>query len=179
MFHTLGGPLGRARGGLALAAIVTALGCAVLVGCAQQSPTTAGAPPPPPAVTSPAPATPSAEVCTAAAEFQSAANAIVPLDATEVGTDGVKAALQNLETTARGLAAAAQQQYGPQVDALNEALAALQTTISGLSDQNSLSAKLGALASSVAAVESAAKPIVDSLRAGCPSLPPAQLPPTS
>ena len=121
----------------------------------------------------------SAELCSAAAEYQTAANAIVALDATQVGTDGVKKALQDLETAANNLQDAAQDQFGPEVAELEKAVASLRGTIAGLSDQESLSTNLGKIAASVAVVEQAAKPIMDSVRTGCPSIPPAETPPTS
>jgi hypothetical protein len=166
---------------LARLAVVAVFGFAVIAGCGG-----GGTSAPPAAVTptasTPAPSTSttySAALCSAAAEFQTAANAIVPLDATKVGTEGVKTALQNLETAARNLATAAKDQFGPQVDALEQSLASLRTTISGLSDQTSLSAKLGAVTASVSGVEQAAKPIMDSVRAGCASVPPVETPPAS
>jgi hypothetical protein len=86
--------------------VAAALGCLVLAGCTSQSPPP---PPPPPAPTvAPTSATYSAELCSAAAEYQTAANALVQLDAKQVGTDGVKAALQDLQTATSNLAAAAQ-----------------------------------------------------------------------
>jgi hypothetical protein len=167
------GPRSLMLAGWATAAVLT---CVAVVGCAP-----GGAPPPaaPPATT-PAtaapPATYSASLCAAAAQFQTAANAIVQLDATKVGTEGVKSALQNLGSAGRNLANEAKQQFGPQVDSLNQAIETLQVTTAGLSDQNSLSAKLGALTASVSGVEQAAKPIMDSIRAGCPSVPPVATP---
>jgi hypothetical protein len=155
--------------------LAAALGCLLLAGCASQSP-----PPPPPPVSTPAPPTPatfSAQLCAAAADYQRAANAIVTLDATKVGTEGVKKALQDLGTAANNLVAAAQQQFGPQVAELERAIASLKGTIAGLTDQDSLSTNLGKIAASVSVVEQAAKPIVDSVRSGCPSVPPVQTPP--
>ena len=107
-----------------------------------------------------------------------------------MGTDGVKAAarrrksatgsaLQDLQTAAQNLTTAAKQQFGPQVAELEKAIASLRATLAGLSGQDSLSTNLGKIAASVGAVEQAAKPIVDSVRAGCPSVPPAELPPAS
>ena len=157
--------------------VAAALGCLVLAGCASES----SAPPPP----SPAPtvvptsATYSAQLCSAAAEFQTAANAIVTLDATKVGADGVKKALQDLETAASNLWAAAQDQFGPQGAELERAVATLKGTIAGLSDQDSVSTNLGKIAASVGVVEQAAKPIMDSVRTGCPSVPPVETPPAS
>jgi hypothetical protein len=55
----------------------------------------------------------------------------------------------------------------------------LKGTIAGLTDQDSLSANLGKIAASVGVVEQAAKPIVDSVRTGCPSVPPVETPPAS
>ena len=153
--------------------VMAALACLVLAGCTSQPP-----PPPPPTVV-PTSATYSAELCSAAAEFQTAANAIVTLDATKVGADGVKEALQNLDTAANNLWAAAQDQFGPQGAELQRAVASLKGTIAGLTDQDSLSTNLGKIAASVAGVEQAAKPIMDSVRTGCPSVPPAEIPPAS
>jgi hypothetical protein len=125
------------------------------------------------------PATYSAQICSAAAEFQTAANAIVTLDATAVGVDGVKKALQDLQTAASSLQTAAQEQFGPQGAELERAIASLRGTIAGLTSQDSLSTNLGKIAASVAGVEQAAKPIVDSVRTGCPSVPSAEAPPAS
>jgi len=170
------GRAGR-RSTRALRIVAATLGCLVLAGCASES----SAPPPPPPTTMAAPtsATYSAQLCSAAAEFQTAANAIVTLDATKVGSDGVKKALQNLDTAANNLWAAAQDQFGPQGAELERAVASLKGTIAGLTDQDSLSTNLGKIAASVAGVEEAAKPIMDSVRTGCPSVPPVEIPPTS
>jgi hypothetical protein len=157
--------------------VAAALGCLVLAGCASQS-----SAPPAPTVSTPIPptsATYSAELCSAAAEYQTAANALVQLDAKQVGADGVKAALQDLQTATSNLAAAAQDQFDPQVAELEKAVASLRGTIAGLSDQDSLSTNLGKIAASVGVVEQAAKPIVDSVRTGCPSVPPVETPPAS
>lgn len=158
-------------------AVTGVLGLAVVAGCSAPPaapPTTAPAPP----ATS-APATYSPELCTAAAQFQTAANAIIQLDATKVGAEGVKAGLQALADAGRNLITAAGSQFGPQVDALGQALASLQATIASIGDQTTLSAELGALTASVAQVETAAAPIIDSVRTGCSDVPPVQAPPTS
>jgi hypothetical protein len=117
-----------------------------------------------------------AALCAAATDFQTAANELVDLNAVAVGVDGVKAALENLRTAATDLANAAKAEFAPQVDALGQAVDSLRTTIGGLQDQAGLSAKLGAIATSVSGVERAAAPIVESARARCPSVPPAVLP---
>jgi hypothetical protein len=156
------------------------LGTALVLGLAG-----AGCAPGP--VTTPAPTVPStaaaptspstnAALCAAATAFQAAANELVGLNAAAVGTDGVKAALQKLGTAASGLADAAQATYAPQVAALRQSITALGNTVAGLQNQTDLSAKLGAIATSISAVERAAAPIVDSARTGCPSVPTASLP---
>ena len=162
--------------------VAVALGCLVLAGCASQSATAPSPAPPPPTQTALAPptsATYSAELCSAAAEYQTAANGIVHLDASKVGTDGVKAALQDLEAAANKLIASAQEQFGPQIAELERAVASLKGTIAGLTDQDSVSTNLGKITASVSAVEQAAKPIVDSVRTGCASVPPAETPAAS
>ena len=159
--------------------VAAALGCLVLAGCSSASSPPPPPPPPPAPTVVPTSATYSAELCSAAAEFQTAANAIVALDATAVGVDGVKRALQDLETAAINLTAAAQEQFGPQGGEIERAVASLRGTIAQLSDQDSLSTNLGKIAASVGGVEQAAKPIVDSVRTGCPSVPTVETPPTS
>jgi hypothetical protein len=155
--------------------VAAALACLVLAGCTSES----SAPPPPAPTAVPTPAAYSAQLCSAAAEFQTAANAIVTLDATKVGSDGVKKSLQDLETAASNLWAAAQDQFGPQGAELQRAIASLKGTIAGLTNQDSLSTNLGKIAASVAGVEQAAKPIMDSVRTGCPSVPPVETPPAA
>ena len=165
----------RAAAGLITAALLATTGA----GC--------GGSPAPPTPTAPAPATPTAPapttpstrtaLCAAATEFRTAANQLVGLDVVAGGLDGVRAALQNLATAASNLADAAKAEFGPQADALGEAVTALRTTIDGLQDQTDLSSKLGAIATSISGVERTAAPIVDSARADCPSIPSASLSP--
>jgi hypothetical protein len=121
----------------------------------------------------------SAALCSAAADFRSATDAIGNLDANQVGVDGVRAALQNLETAGRNLVTAAGAQFRPDVENLTTALGSLRNTITSLRDQNSLSSRLGALAASVSEVEVAAVPIVESVQAGCPSVPSTESTPPS
>jgi hypothetical protein len=80
-------------------------GLTAIVGCSggasgpAASPATVSATTPPTA-SSAAPT--SAALCSAAAQFRAAAVAIGDVDAAEVGVDGVKAALQNLQSAGRG-----------------------------------------------------------------------------
>jgi hypothetical protein len=60
---------------------------------------------------------------------------------------------------------------------LKMAVASLRGTIAGLTDQDSLSTNLGKIAASVGVVEQAGQPIVESVRTGCPSVPPVEAPP--
>ena len=161
------------------AAVASLLGVAVVGGCSAPSTPPSTPPPPAAAPAAAAPGTYSPELCSAAAQFQTAGNAVSQLDATKIGTGGVKDALQNLADAGRALVTTAEAQFGPQVAELKQSVASLQNTIAGIGDQDNLSAKLGALTASVAQVEAAAKPIVDSVRTGCPGIPPVQTPPTS
>src|SRR3954453_3846427 len=108
--------------------VAAALGGLVLAGCTSQG----SAPPQQPTVAPTTAAAYSAELCSTAAEFQTAANAIVTLDATQVGVAGVKKALQDLETAGSNLITAAQGQFSPQVAELEKAIASLKGTIAGL-----------------------------------------------
>src|SRR5689334_17974790 len=156
--------------------VTVAVACLVLAGCANQTPASSPPTSSPSILATTSPSSLSPELCSAALEYQNAANAIVNIDAAKVGTAGVKTALQNLQTAASDLAAAAKEQFAPQVAELERAVASLQGTIAGLSSQDSVSTNLGKIAASVAAVEQAAQPIVDSVRGGCPAVPSAELP---
>ena len=114
-------------------------------------------------------ASPSAALCSAAAEFNAAVAAIGNIDAAKVGIDGVKAALQNLQSAGRDLAGAAQAQFDEGTADHSARITAGHPRL--VTDQTSLSTKLGALAASVAAVQQAATPILNSARAGCPPTP--------
>ena len=170
------GSEGRGRASRPFRLMAAAVGCLVLAGCVDQA---AVPSPPPPSVTAsaaPPSATLSSELCLAAAAYRNAANALVHLDAAQVGVAGVKTALQNLQTAASDLADAAKEQFAPQAAELERAVASLRGTIAGLSSQDSLSTNLGKIAASVGAVEQAAQPIMDSVRAGCPAVPSAEYP---
>jgi hypothetical protein len=168
---TAGAPVGRrAAAGLIMAALCTLCGA----GCAESA-----VPAAPPTPTAPTTVTTAAALCAAAADFRTAANQLAELDATAVGLNGVKAALQNLGVAGSELADAAAAEFDPQVDELNQAIAALGNTIAGLDNQADLSSKLGAIATSVSGVEQAAAPIMDSAQAGCPSLPASSAPPAA
>jgi hypothetical protein len=168
---------GRGTAALLRAVAVSLIGLALAVGCSDQPVAPPAASPAPPAP--PAPTTYSPELCTAATQFQTAANALAQLDGTKVGTDGVKAALQDLADAGRNLAVEARAQFAPPVAALEQALPVLQTTIAQIGDQTNLSARLGAITTSVAQVEVAAAPIVESVRTGCTGVPPVVIAPTS
>jgi hypothetical protein len=165
------------RGARAARLSAAALGCLVLAGCGGGASTTA----PPAASSAAGPAKYSVQLCSEAAEYQTSANAIATLDASKAGTDGVKTALEDLQTATNNLiaVAAAENQFGPQVAGLEGASASLNTTLAGLDGQEDVSTNLGRITASVSAVEQAAKPIVDNVRPGCPSVPPAVIPPTS
>jgi hypothetical protein len=166
------------RGAAPVARLAAAgiLALTAVAGCAGGGSPTPGAPASADATSVVVSATNSPALCAAASEFQTAANAIVHLNASAVGVDGVKAALQQLRTAGANLATAAKDQLAPQVDNLPQALNGLQTTVAGLTDQSSPSSKLGAIAASVGAVEQAAKPILDSVAPTCPSIPTAEPP---
>jgi hypothetical protein len=156
--------------------IAAGLGCLVLSACASQS-TTA----PPASTASTASPGYSVQLCSEAVTYQTAANDVLTLDVSKAGTEGVKQALLDLQTATNNLVAVAanEKQFGAQLPALDKASTSLDTTVEGLGSQADPSASLGEITSSVSAVDQAAKPIMDSLRAGCPSVPPAETPPAS
>jgi hypothetical protein len=158
--------------------VVAAVGCLVFPGCAGQS---SNSPAATPTASGPASTTYSVQLCSEAAEYQMAANTMATIDASTAGSDAVEKAVLDLQTATDNLiaVAAAENQFGPQLAELEKASTSLDATIEGLPSQDSVSANLGEIMPSVTAVEQAAKPIMDSLRPGCPPVPPAVTPPTS
>jgi hypothetical protein len=110
-----------------------------------------------------------------------AANTMVTIDASTAGSDAVEKAVLDLQTATDNLiaVAAAENQFSPQLAELEKASTSLDATLEGLPSQDAVSANLGEITPSVTAVEQAAKPIMNSLQSGCPSVPPAVSPPTS
>jgi hypothetical protein len=161
--------------------VVAALGCLVFPGCAGQSSNSPAATPTASGPASTASATYSVQLCSEAAEYQMAANTMATIDATTAGSDAVEKAVLDLQTATDNLiaVAAAENQFGPQLAELEKASTSLDATIEGLPSQDNVPTNLGEITPSVTAVEQAAKPIINSLQSGCPSVPPAVTPPTS
>ena len=116
-------PCRRPSAQVARLAAASIVGLTSIVGCSGGAfglpPTAAPIPAP---MTSSVVASPSAALCSAAAEFNAAVAAIGNIDAAKVGIDGAKPALQNLQSAGRDLACAAQAQFGPEVDSLTTAV---------------------------------------------------------
>jgi hypothetical protein len=154
-------------------------GCAsVRQAAAPAAPTTAAGARHParpgPAAPAPNPARPvpvSTAVCRSAAEVQTSLNGVAQLDTAQAGGGRGRAALRHLESSATGLADAAQTRFGPEVTALRQTVGRLRGVVDGLARQPTAPARLGEVAIAVGDVRVAAQAIVGRVHSSCPSLP--------
>lgn len=158
---------------LAMTLATVGLGMAGIVGCSSGTPAVSEAQSSMLPAASSAPGSPppaDAALCTAAGKFQAAVVNLASLRGTGADAAAVKAALQNVDTTGADLANAAQNQYPAQVADLRQATASLKSTVTGLTDQGSLSSNLGTVMSSLTSVGVAAGGVLSPIKHSCPAM---------
>lgn len=126
---------------LALAAIVVA-GCG-----SAASPSPSAAP-----SASPSPAT--SEVCTAIADLQASVDAVKDVKPLQDGVEGYQAAVAEVRTDLKAVREAAGDEIGDQVDALETAIADLESTLDSVAEAG-IGEKLAEVGTGVAAVGTA------------------------
>ena len=162
---------------MAMTLATVGLGMAGIVGCSSGTSAVSEASSMLPVVSSAPGSVPPADaaLCTAAGEFQVTVATLSSLRGAGADAAAVKAALENVGTSGASLADAAQNQYPAQVADLRQATASLKSTVTGLTDQGSLSSNLGAVMSSLASVGVAAGGILSPIKHSCPA--PSSMPP--
>lgn len=152
---------------LLVAIAVVAAACG---GAASPSPTASPAPATPAPTASEAPAESAVPaVCEDAAAFRASIATLTGLRLVEVGTSGVRAAVDDVKTSAEALLVSGRDLIGPPVTNLLAAVSALQATLTGLGDQPSLGAGLTAVRTAIAEIRSAADEVEAVLETSCPS----------
>ena len=102
--------------------------------------------------------------CAGLATVQASVASLKAVDLTAVGTDGLKAALTDVETAVTALAADAKDTAVPERAALSASLDSLKTAVSGLTSDATLREKATELTTAIAAVQTAA----DGVKAAMP-----------
>ncbi len=151
---------------LALALVTAACG-----GAASPTPAASDAPETaaPTASAAPAELSAPAAICEDAAAFRTSLETLSGLRLVEVGTSGVRAAVDDVKTSAEALLVSSKDLIGPPVTNLLAAVTALQATLTGLGDQPSLGAGLVAVRAAIAEIRAAADEVEATLETSCPT----------
>ena len=153
---------GRARlvtGGrrLALAVACSAAAAVVVAGCGSSSNPSSSSTPTNTSAASGMPA-----VCTQAGQLQASVRQLTSLKVVQQGTNGVKAAADNVQTQFDALKQTASSQYQSQVDAL-------QSALTNLKNAGSQSNPVTAVVDAVGQVGSTANTLFDAISSSCPN----------
>lgn len=132
---------------------------------ASDTPATAA----PTASAAPAESTAPAALCEDAAAFRASLATLTGLRLVEVGTSGVKAAVDDVKASAEALLVSGKELIGPPVTNLLAAVTALQATLTGLGDQPTLGAGLVAVRTAIAEIRAAADDVEAVLGTSCPN----------
>ncbi len=108
-------------------------------------------------------------MCVDAAAFRASVETLTNLKLAQVGTAGLKTALDAVQTSAQALLSSGKDLVGPPITDLLTAVQGLQTTIAGLGDQPTLGAKLVSVQGSIAQIKTAAANVDTALGASCPT----------
>lgn len=106
--------------------------------------------------------------CAARTQLQTSVDTLTSSSLLTSGTTAIKAAVDQVQTDLNSLAAAAKDDYRPQIDAVQSDLKQLQTSVSALGSGN-VSENLTALGSSIAATGTSAQALLKQVQADCGS----------
>ncbi len=110
-----------------------------------------------------------AAICGDAAAFRASMLALTELKLLEVGTSGVKAALADVSTSAQALLLSGKDLLAGPIANLVASVKALETTLTGLGDQQGLGAALVAVRAAIENIKSAAADVEAALGTTCPA----------
>ncbi len=154
---------------LAVAMAVTACG-----GGASPTPAASSAPPSPtPAASAEATPAPSAAstpaaICDDATAFRASVAALANLKLLEVGTSGVKSAVDEVKSNAEALLVSGKELLAQPIASLLAGVTGLQATLTSLGDQPSLGAGVAAVKLAIEQIKSAATDVEAALGTTCP-----------
>lgn len=109
-----------------------------------------------------------AEFCANYQALQTSLANLTKLNIVAVGTDGLKAALDDITSKTNALAASAQQQFSPQVDGLKNAVGQLRATFDNL-PSGGISSNLTTIGTRIAAIGTAGQALASAVGNACPS----------
>jgi hypothetical protein len=152
----------------------TAVLALAVVGCGSSTPKSAPAPSTassaPPASGGSSTTYPAGkeQVCQARDQLKTSVAALTKPSLLVGGTTAIKAAIDQIQTDLTALKAAAKQDYGPQVDAVQTDLQQLQTTVGNLG-AGDLAKNLPAVGSAISKVGTSSQALFSTLQAACGS----------
>jgi hypothetical protein len=111
----------------------------------------------------------SAAICGDGAAFRASVVALTELKLLEVGTSGVKAALADVSSSAQALLFSGKDLFAGPIANLLASVKALETTLTGLGDQQGLGAALVAVRAAIENIKSAAADVEAALGTTCPA----------
>jgi hypothetical protein len=147
------------------------LGVALLAGCGSKSSSTAAANSTPAsgattASSATTASTPKPSYCAPLSDLEASVKALADIKVRQVGTNGLKAALKQVQSNAMATIKAVEGQFASQTAALKSSLNTLATTVKQLSQSPSL-AQLGQVKTQISAVSTAAKSLVSGISPKC------------
>ncbi len=110
-----------------------------------------------------------AAVCDDAATFRASIVALTNLKLLEVGTSGVKSALEDVSASAQALLLSGKDLLAQPLANLVASVKALQATLAGLGDQQGLGAALVAVRAAIENIKAAAADVETALGTTCPA----------
>ncbi len=110
-------------------------------------------------------ASPTVDVCASLKTLETSVDTLLAVQPLQVGAQGVKAALTQVQTDLDAAAATASTQFGPQVDALKQSVTAVSDTLKNSSGQS-----IATVASQLATELPAVKTAWDDLKTAVSSL---------
>ena len=138
-----------------------AIAAFVIAGCAQATP---GASAAPTVAASAAPGS-NATACQDLAAFKTSIDGLRTLDLASLASDGVTAAVADVESAASSLAASAKAEAGPEVDALQTSIVGLKLAVVNLTSEETLVQKRAEVKAAVAGVDQAMTALTTALTA--------------
>jgi hypothetical protein len=107
------------------------------------------------------------DACVDAAALRTAVDDLKAIDLTAVGTDGLTAAVDDVQAAGTALRSSVAADLTPEVTALETALTGLGTAVEGIGEGGEVGAAANDIRTAVTAVDTAASALVSDVQAGC------------
>ena len=107
------------------------------------------------------------DACVDATALRTAVDDLKAIDLTSVGTDGLTAAVDDVQAAGTALKSSVAADLTPEVTALETALTGLGTAVEAIGDEGEVGAAAADIQTAVAAVDTAASALVTDVQSGC------------